>query len=247
MTARLPALVLAALLALTGCSKPGAGTAAATGGPVAPVAPPAGRQWTEIVAATPEGGMRVGNPDAAVKLVEYAAFTCPHCARFEREGAPALLDRYVKSGRVSWELRPMLIHGGPDAAPTLLAACRGPQPYFTLAQQIFANQDTYLDRLTKLPAAEQQRISGLVAGEQFRAWAQAGGLIPFFAARGLPEARATACLTDQKALDKLAADQERYATVDGIQGTPTFFVNGAKDDTVTTWDALEPRLRAALG
>ena len=41
------------------------------------------------VVATPEGGFRMGNPDARVKLVEYLSLTCPHCADFARQGLRA--------------------------------------------------------------------------------------------------------------------------------------------------------------
>jgi protein-disulfide isomerase len=36
------------------------------------------RDWTQTVARTPEGGFRMGNPNAPVKLIEYLSFACPH-------------------------------------------------------------------------------------------------------------------------------------------------------------------------
>ena len=53
---------------------------------VAPVAPPAGQQWFDVVATTPEGGWLVGNPDAPIKLIEYGSLTCPACAAFSQGG-----------------------------------------------------------------------------------------------------------------------------------------------------------------
>ena len=38
--------------------------------------------WSQRVATTPEGGFRMGNPDAPVKLVEFLSLTCSHCATF---------------------------------------------------------------------------------------------------------------------------------------------------------------------
>src|SRR3546814_9181159 len=61
----------------------------------------AAKDWTKTVARTPEGGFRVGNPDAPVKLVEYGSLTCDHCAHFAEEATPKLLGQYVRSGRVS--------------------------------------------------------------------------------------------------------------------------------------------------
>ena len=48
--------------------------------PIAKIAAPAGQQWVDAVAVTPEGGWLVGNPEAPIKLVEYGSLTCPACA-----------------------------------------------------------------------------------------------------------------------------------------------------------------------
>ena len=42
-------------------------TTAATTAPAAPGA----TDWTKVTAATPDGGFRIGNPDAKVKLLEF--------------------------------------------------------------------------------------------------------------------------------------------------------------------------------
>ncbi len=55
--------------------------------PVAAAGPPAKAQaahdWSRTVAMTPEGGFRMGNPAAKVKLIEYGSLACPHCRHFE--------------------------------------------------------------------------------------------------------------------------------------------------------------------
>ena len=56
------------------------------------VARPPVSDWTHAVALTPEGGVRMGNPAARVRLVEFSSFTCPHCAAFASEGLPALAE-----------------------------------------------------------------------------------------------------------------------------------------------------------
>ena len=66
---------------------------------------PAPRDWSRTVAATPEGGFRMGNPNAKVKLVEYGSLACPHCRHFEETGYKPLVQQYVRTGRVSYEFR----------------------------------------------------------------------------------------------------------------------------------------------
>ena len=51
----------------------------------------------------------MGNPAAAVKLVEYGSLSCPHCAHFAESGFKPLVDKYVDSGKVSYEY-PQLCH-----------------------------------------------------------------------------------------------------------------------------------------
>ena len=62
-----PRALLAALAAAAALSLPGAVGAQPAGG---------GRGWTEVVGETPEGGVRMGNIEAAIGLVQYASFSC---------------------------------------------------------------------------------------------------------------------------------------------------------------------------
>lgn len=236
--------IAALLIALGGCSKQDDGLA--PDAPVAAVAPPAGRQWTETVAATPDGGFVMGNPDAPVKLVEYASFTCPHCALFSREATGPLKKTYVASGRVSWEFRSYLIHG-PDAGVTLMVQCRGATPFFALAEQVFAAQDGWMAKLIAVPDAEQRAWQSLAPADQFRRIADVTGLRTFLAARGLPPAQGDACLADEKAADRLVQVRDHATNDLQVTGTPTFFINGQLQDNVANWAMLEERLKAAIG
>src|SRR3569623_824572 len=96
------ALTASAALALGSCgSKNDAASGAHKAAPVASVAAPAGQMWSDTVSATPDGGMRMGTPHAPIKLVEYGALSCPHCARLANQGMKTLVGKYVISGRVS--------------------------------------------------------------------------------------------------------------------------------------------------
>src|SRR6476620_1838945 len=108
-------LCAAAVLAAAGCNKKAAESG--SGNALTPdtvkiteATPPAGGNWTNVVNATAAGFM-MGNPNAKVKLVEIGSLTCPHCKAFDDEGVPTLVDKYLKSGQVSWEFRPYLLHG----------------------------------------------------------------------------------------------------------------------------------------
>jgi len=239
-------IAIAALaLSLAACGKKDdASTApAATAAAGAPTIPADGQNWTDTVSATPEGGFRMGNPDAAVKLVEYASFTCPHCAAFEAEASDKI-QAYVQKGTVSWEFRPFLLNAM-DVAPSLLAGCQGAGPFFKLAEQLYADQPNWAAKYQSLSQAEIQRLQALPEAQQFSALAKAGGLDQFFGARGLPAAKAEACLTDKAATDKLVALRGIGTDRDGVTGTPTFIVNGTNAKDTYDWASLEPKLKAA--
>src|SRR5438270_9006083 len=129
---RAAAVAVAALLCLS--------PAAAAGGKTAPA-----RDWSRIVAATPEGGFKMGNPNAKVALVEYGSLACPHCRHFEETGYKPLVQQYVRTGRVSYEFRNFLLNA-PDLSLRLLAHCAGAAIFFTLAVDFYATQPPWFDK-----------------------------------------------------------------------------------------------------
>src|SRR5439155_7485003 len=101
-----------AALALAGCNKSKNQSTAVSNDTVTitQATPPPGGDWTEVVNAT-SAGFLMGNPNAKVKLAEIGALTCPHCREFDETGVPELIDKYVKTGRVSSDFRPYLLNG----------------------------------------------------------------------------------------------------------------------------------------
>src|SRR6476469_6687200 len=112
-----------AVLALAACNKnknEGAGTAVKETVKITQAAPPPGGTWADVTNATSAGGFMMGNPNAKVKLVEIGSLFCPVCKRFADEGVPTLVNDYVKTGKISWEFRPYIIHGPIDMAANLV-------------------------------------------------------------------------------------------------------------------------------
>ncbi len=244
-TIRLLAPALAGLV-LAGCHKQaGDGTAPAanTAAAVPTGAVPAGG-WAEQVVRTADGGYRMGNPNAPVKLIEYGSRSCPHCAAFSKEGEPLLKSQYIATGKVSYEFRDFPIHPM-DLAAILLGQCTSPNTFFPILDQMMATQDEAMAKLQKLPADFQHQLNGTTPNGAATLWANQLGYIQFVGQRGVPEAKARACLADPKATDaiskQLADAQSKY----NVDSTPTFLINGAKADGAYDWATLEPALKAA--
>lgn len=219
-----------------------AATAAAASAAFAPVAPAAAqtqRDWTRTVVRTPEGGFRMGNPNAAVKLVEFGSIACPHCAHFSADAAAALRSRYVRSGRVSFEYRPFVIFPT-DPGAFMLLDCLGPSGFFPTAEQLYGAQAAWSARFRSLPDGEVERLAALPALEQAAALARAAGLDQYFRDRGMSAAQVDACLADQARLDRIA-EATRRASAAGVQGTPSFMINGRLVGS-QDWSTLEPML-----
>ena len=236
---------VALLLAGCGGDEAANGSGAVSNAPLTQIPAPNGGEWTQVVSQTPEGGMMMGNPNAPVKLVEYASLTCPACARFAEQGEPKLIDKYVKSGQVSFELR-NFVRDGADLAATLVARCNGPAAFFKLSDQLFATQQQWFGQVQQLPPEEQQAILSQPAPQQALALAQRAGLDQFARVRGIPAAKAQACLTDEAEIKRLVAMKEEGVREYNVPGTPAFVINGRLVDEANQWEGLEPVIQAAL-
>ena len=240
------ALALATTLALAACGNEDANLANAnTAAPLTQIPAPNNGNWTEVVSQTQEGGVRMGNPDAPVKLVEYASISCHVCQEFAEAATDRLEDVYVRSGQVSWEYRPFVLFPS-DPGLFMLLRCQGTAPYFRLVEELYEQQPEWLARLQSLPPAQMQQLEGMNPNARAAFMVQAAGLEQFFRQRGMPQARMNSCLADNQAIVQLAEQTRRGAEQDGVNGTPSFFINGTRQD-VTNWSGLEPRLRSAIG
>jgi protein-disulfide isomerase len=231
------------LLLVAGCGGSGGdANTSAQAAPVAAVAPPAGKQWSDIVSKTDDGGYRMGNPDAPLKLIEFGSRTCPHCAKFDQEGVPELEKKYVDSGKVSYEFHDYPVHAALDMAPILLGQCVEPDSFFPMLDQMMADQQQFMDKLNTL---DQSKMQDLSTAQIPGYLAQELGYIDFVRARGVPEDKARKCLSDQASLDAIAKQTQTATQKYNITGTPTFVLNGNVVDGVVEWSQLEPRLKAA--
>lgn len=241
-------IVVAATFAGAACNaEKDSGSAGPAGGRVEAVKPPPGGDWSQTVTATPEGGYQMGNPNAAVKLVEYGSMTCPHCAEFSESGAKPLIDEYVKSGRVSFEFR-NYVRDGLDIAMSLIARCGGAERFFPLTDALFKSQRDFFQRVQTSTPEQQQSLSQLPPAQQFAAYAQLAGLQQWAAMRGVPSARQQQCLSNQAEVDKLVQmTSDATSEHPNFPGTPTFTINGEMVENAAAWAQLEPKLRNALG
>lgn len=240
-------LAVTAILASAACdakksdSSGGAGAAQAKA-----VQPPKGGDWTQVTVATAAGGFTMGNAKAPVKLIEYGSMTCPHCREFDETGAPTLINKYVKSGQVSYEFR-NYVRDPYDLAGALITRCNGPKSFFALTRAMYTDQPNWVGKLQKITPAQGEALTNLGPNKQFLEIAKLAGFQQWAAMRGVPSAKTNACLTNEAEVNRLVQmNSDATSQYPDFQGTPTFIVNGSLVKGAT-WKALEPELRKAVG
>ena len=211
-----------------------------TGEPIEAIAPPDGESWTEVVSKTEEGGYRMGNPDAPIKLVEYGSLTCPHCAHFAEQSQDELLNDFVTSGRVSYEFRNFVMNPL-DLTMAMIVRCGSPQSFFALVEQTYANQHAIVDTWSKAGEDTVTQAANQPADTRYLAIANVAGLGEFYAARGISTDQSMECLANGETAEALVQATSSQSEEFDITGTPSFLIDGQKVD-INTWPEIKTRL-----
>lgn len=203
-----------------------------------------GGNWLVTVAAT-DGGHRIGNPDAKVKLTEFVSYTCPHCAAFTRESEGVLKIGYIQPGNVSVEVR-HLIRDPVDLTVAMLVNC-GPVDKFPGNHDAFMlGQDEWIAPLAKMTAAQRQRWTTGDGASRRRAIAGDFHFYEIMERRGYSRSEADRCLADEATARELAENSAKDWELPGIGGTPSFAINGVVMPGTHVWSALERQIKEFL-
>lgn len=205
----------------------------------APAAAPATSSNLKL-SVTPAGSHLLGDPKARTKIVEYASYTCSHCAAFENEASGELKSNYVRRGIASFELR-NLIRDPVDLTAALLARCGTPAQFFNNHHLIMRNQTVWLSAAQSSTPAMRKSWSEGSYPERLGKIAKDTGLFRLMQGRGFTPAQLNACLADEKAQETVVAMTEAGQKL-GVTGTPGFLINGKLQKDVYGWAALKPLL-----
>lgn len=207
--------------------------------PASALAAPAAN-WVNHVAMTPTGGHVLGNPAAPNKLVEYISYTCPHCAHFVEEASAPLKANYVRTGKVSVEVR-NAVRDKYDLTVALLARCGDPKRFFGNHEALFANQSAWME---KIGAYERDAAKPAEQKAALRDIGQKTGLYALMAKRGYKPAQLDACINDANAMKQVLAMTDEAWNKLKIPGTPGFTLNGTLLDG-SDWASVQAALPAA--
>ncbi|MBB5746523.1 thioredoxin domain-containing protein [Brevundimonas variabilis] len=145
----------------------------------------------------------LGRADAPVTVVEYASFTCPHCADWHNTVLPDFKARFIDTGKVRLVFRDLPTDPVQVAATAAaIARCAAPDRFYAVASSFMSGQ------------------AQLRSSYQVGPWYDAA-----IAVSGKTPAQIETCLADPATMANLRAGMEA-ASAAGVQSTPSFFVNG---------------------
>lgn len=166
---------------------------------------PAAAKETRPVPAVTATDRILGRADAPVTVIEYASFTCNHCADWHNTVLPQFRARYIDTGKVRLVFRDMPTQPVQVAATAAaVGRCAVPAKFFDVARSFMSGQ------------------AALFASRDAAAWFNEA-----ISASGRTEAQIDACLGDPATQSAMQADISA-AIAAGVSGTPTFFVNGRR-------------------
>ncbi|HEV2956133.1 MAG TPA: DsbA family protein [Xanthobacteraceae bacterium] len=157
----------------------------------------------ELMMPGPLGEESLGDANAPVTLIEYAAVTCPHCADFYIHQYPEIKAKYIDTGKVRFIFREFSLNPL-DTAGFMLARCAGDENYFPIVNTLFETQRDWVMAHPMEPLLKIVKQAGFTK-ESF-----------------------DACLANQKVKTGVEWVRERGAEKFGVSGTPTFFINGKR-------------------
>lgn len=195
----LAALALVAAGAL-GASELAMPAATGFGAAVAQTAP-AAEEAKEVVVKD----MVLGQEDAPITLIEYASYTCPHCATFAEGVMPELKKDFIETGKVKLVYREVYFDRYGLWA-SMMARCGGDMRYFGIQEILYKTQKEWMGNQDPTEVVNNLKKIGRQAG--------------------MDDATMDACMQDAATASALMKHYETNMAEFDIQGTPTLVING---------------------
>ena len=148
----------------------------------------------------------LGSADAKVLMIEFGDYQCPSCRQFWKEIEPRLKKDYIDTGKVKLVFRDFPLNQHPEAVLAALAVncARDQNKYWEFHDKVFREQYNKGDDVIRLKPADLKK------------WAKD---------IKLDSSAFDQCLDSEKYKNEVVKDKMEGEAA-GVQGTPTFFING---------------------
>jgi protein-disulfide isomerase len=158
-----------------------------------------------------------GDPNAPVTMIEVSDYACSHCREFNLKTEPVIEEQYVKTGKVRYISHVFGFQADTQAVAAGAMCANEQGKYWEYQRVLFQNQGR----------------------------TDTASLIAFAQQTGLDKEAFTTCITAGK-YRKLVADSSSAALSAGVEGTPSFFINGKLVAGNVPVTEFKTRIEAAL-
>jgi protein-disulfide isomerase len=160
-----------------------------------------------------------GNENAKVTIIEYSDFECPFCKSFYDNAYKEILSKYVDTGKVKIAFKdfPLSFHKNAQFAAEASRCAAEQGKFWEMHDKLFENLEN-------------------LSNDGYKKWA---GEI------GLNTQQFNQCMDNRKykeAVEKETAESQRI----GVQGTPTFLINGTALVGAQPFASFERAIEAEL-
>ena len=169
-----------------------------------------------------DAGRIVGNAKAPITVIEYASFTCPHCATFAKDIMPKLKSEWIDTGKAKWIFRDYPLDGSALKA-AMIVRCAPAGKVYNFVEAFFSYQKNWATSSDPTVA-----------------------LISLGKLGGVSEAKLKACVVDKKLEDAILKQQLDGRNRYGVNSTPTIFINGQVSKGSSSWNSFNDELKAQL-
>lgn len=165
----------------------------------------------------------LGNPNAPVKIKEFASLSCPHCADFHKNTLPQVKKNLIDTGKVYFEFINFPLNASAMNG-AVVALCMPEDRYNQFISFLFDNQTAW--------AFDEDHSKFLLQNAKLL---------------GASEEKLNACLNDGKIKEGIIAQMQAASEKYKIQSTPSFVIN----DTETfsgdhSYEAFEAKVKEFL-
>lgn len=165
----------------------------------------------------------MGDPNAPIKMIEYASLDCPHCADLALQIMPRIKSAYIDTGQVYYVMRDSP-RSDLSAVAALIARCAAKDKYYAFTDMLFQNQEKWLGKDVTDPKT---------------------ALMELASQGGVSADQAKSCLSQQK-LDEMVAIQQEAIKALGLSGVPLIFVNGEEFKAERSFESFDARFKEIL-
>lgn len=157
------------------------------------------------VSSDPFAPRTLGNPDAPVKLEEFASLTCSHCAHFHNDTFAALKEKFIDTGIVYFTFTDFPLNA-PALQASMVARCMPGERYFTFLSLLFKTQEQWAFSQDPTKVLRQSAKLAGMSDESF-----------------------DACLANDKLKEHIANTMQAKAEKYQVSSTPSFIFNDGAD------------------